>query len=109
MRDTNVKLVTVHPGSVKTNIVNNGRHLNAITGNVADVAKTADIFNHSAATTSGKAAAVIIHGMRKFKARVLIGSDAKLLDVIQRIFPSCYNRLLVPLMSAGIRMVLKRI
>lgn len=109
MRDTNVKVVTVHPGGVKTNIVNNGRHLNAITGNVADVAKTADIFNHIAATTSEKAAAVIIHGMRKSKARVLIGGDAKLLDLIQRIFPSCYDRLLAPLMSACIRIVLKRI
>jgi hypothetical protein len=47
--------------------------------------------------------------MRKSKARVLIGSDAKLLAVIQRVFPSCYDRLLVPLMSAGTRIVLKRI
>jgi short-subunit dehydrogenase len=109
LRDTKVKVVTVHPGGIKTNIANNGRHLNSITGNAADLGKTADLFNSIAATTPEKAAAVIMRGMRKSKARVLIGGDAKLLDVIQRLFPSCYDRLLVPLMNAGTRMVLKRI
>ncbi|MEX1666231.1 SDR family NAD(P)-dependent oxidoreductase [Zhongshania arctica] len=109
IRDTNVRVVTVHPGGIKTNIANNGRHLNSITGNVADAAKTADIFNRIAATTPEKAAAVIIRGMRRSKPRVLIGSDAKFLDLIQRVFPGCYDRLLVPLMNAGTRMVLKRI
>lgn len=109
LRDTAVKVVTVHPGGIKTNIANNGRHLNSITGNAADVAKTADIFNSIAATTPEKAAAVIIRGMRKSKVRVLIGSDARLLDIIQRLFPASYDRLLVPLMNVGTRLVLKRI
>jgi NADP-dependent 3-hydroxy acid dehydrogenase YdfG len=109
LRDTSVKVVTVHPGGIKTNIANNGRHLNSITGNDVDLGKTADIFNRIAATTPEKAATVIMRGMRKSQTRVLIGSDAKLLDVIQRLFPGCYDRLLVPLMNVGTRMVLKRI
>lgn len=109
LRDTNVKVVTVHPGGIKTNIANNGRHLNSITGNAADLEKTADLFNSIAATTPEKAAAVIMRGMQKSMPRVLIGGDALLLDIVQRLFPSCYDRILVPLMNAGTRMVLKRI
>ncbi|CAA0087311.1 Putative oxidoreductase SadH [Zhongshania aliphaticivorans] len=109
LRGTSVKVVTVHPGGIKTNIAKNGRHLNSITGNDADIAKTADLFSRIASTSPEKAASVIMHGMRKSKPRVLIGGDAKLIDIVQRLFPSSYDRLLVPIMNMGAKMVMKRI
>ena len=41
--------------------------------------------------TSAKAADVIIEGVRKNKARVLVGTDAKLLDIWVRIVASKYQ------------------
>jgi|TARA_R110002167_G_scaffold106552_2_gene273146 NADP-dependent 3-hydroxy acid dehydrogenase YdfG len=109
LRDTAVKVVTIHPGGIQTNIANNGRHLHSITGNAADVDKTAALFNSIAATTPQQAATKIMWGMRKSKTRVLIGSDAWFLDKIQRLFPACYDRLVVPIMNVGARMALKRV
>ncbi|MFT4917933.1 MAG: NADP-dependent 3-hydroxy acid dehydrogenase YdfG [Zhongshania aliphaticivorans] len=109
LRETSIKVVTVHPGGIQTNIANNGRHLHSITGNAADVDKTAALFNSIAATSPRQAAKKIMLGMRKSKPRVLIGSDAWFLDKIQRLFPAWYDRLLVPMMTVGTRMALKRV
>ncbi len=109
LRNTSVSVVTVHPGGIQTNIANNGRHLHSITGKAEDREKTAALFNSIAATSPEQAAKKIMRGMQKSKARVLIGSDAWLLDKIQRLFPACYDRLLVPVMNIGTRMALKRV
>lgn len=109
LRETSVRVVTVHPGGIQTNIANNGRHLHSITGKAADVEKTAALFNSVAATSSGHAAKKIMRGMQKSAPRVLIGSDAWFLDKIQRLFPACYDRLLVPVMNIGTRMALRRV
>lgn len=109
LRETSVKVVTVHPGGIQTNIANNGRHLHSITGNAADVEKTAALFNSIAATSPKQAANKIIRGLQKSSPRVLIGSDAWFLDKIQRLFPACYDRILVPLMNVGTKMALKRV
>ncbi|MFT5888825.1 MAG: NADP-dependent 3-hydroxy acid dehydrogenase YdfG [Zhongshania sp.] len=109
LRETSVRVVTVHPGGIQTNIANNGRHLHSITGKAADVEKTAALFNSVAATSSGHAAKKIMRGMQKSAPRVLIGSDAWFLDKVQRLFPACYDRLLVPVMNIGTRMALRRV
>ncbi len=109
LRETSVKVVTVHPGGIQTNIANNGRHLHSITGNAADAEKTAALFNSIAATSPKQAANKIIRGLQKSSPRVLIGSDAWFLDKIQRLFPACYDRILVPLMNVGTKMALKRV
>ncbi len=109
LRETSVKVVTVHPGGIQTNIANNGRHLHSITGNAADVEKNAALFNSIAATSPKQAANKIIRGLQKSSPRVLIGSDAWFLDKIQRLFPACYDRILVPLMNVGTKMALKRV
>jgi hypothetical protein len=50
-----------------------------------------------------------MRGMQKSTPRVLIGSDAWFLDKVQRLFPAWYDRLLVPMMTVGTRMALKRV
>lgn len=97
LRNTAIKVVTVHPGGVKTNIVRNGKHFNGLDGSETDMDATADMFAKIASTTPERAAEIIFNGMCKGKPRVLVGRDAVFLDKIQRLLPAIYDRLLVPI------------
>jgi hypothetical protein len=50
-------------------------------------------------TTPQKAAQIILDGVRKNKAKVLVGADAKVLDLIVRATGSGYQRLFSSVMS----------
>jgi hypothetical protein len=50
-------------------------------------------FSSTAFTTAGKAARVIIAGIKRNKKRIRIGPDAVLFDISQRMFPTLYQRL----------------
>ena len=84
-----VKVTTVHPGGIKTNIV---RNMSAVEG--FDKDEMVQTFDKRLANTSPqKAARIILDGVRKNKARVLVGPDAKVLDIIVRLTGSGYQRL----------------
>ena len=84
-----VKVTTVHPGGIKTAIA---RNMTAAEGiDTKELAKTFD--RKLASTSPQKAARIILEAVRKNKARVLVGPDAKALDVIVRITGSGYQRL----------------
>ena len=90
-----VKVTTVHPGGIKTNIV-----WNMTTVDSVDKDRLSNTFDKKlASTTPEKAATVILDGVRKNRARVLIGSDAKALDLIVRLTGSGYQRLFSTVMS----------
>ncbi|BDX30849.1 acetoin dehydrogenase [Mycobacterium antarcticum] len=84
-----VKVTTVHPGGIKTAIARNMTAAENI-----DKAELAQTFDKKLAnTTPEKAAKIILEAVRKNKARVLVGPDAKALDLIVRITGSGYQRL----------------
>ncbi|TQR82830.1 SDR family oxidoreductase [Mycobacterium hodleri] len=84
-----VKVTTVHPGGIKTAIARNAAAAEGI-----DAEKLANTFDKKLAkTTPERAAVIILDAVRKNKARVLVGADAKVLDVIVRITGSGYQRL----------------
>jgi NADP-dependent 3-hydroxy acid dehydrogenase YdfG len=84
-----VKVTTVHPGGIKTAIA---RNMTAAEG--LDKEELAQTFDKKLASTSPqKAARIILDGVRKNKARVLVGPDAKVLDLIVRLTGSGYQRL----------------
>jgi len=84
-----VKVTTVHPGGIKTAIARNAAAAEGI-----DAEKLAKTFDKKLAkTTPERAAVIILDAVRKNKARVLVGADAKVLDVIVRITGSGYQRL----------------
>jgi NADP-dependent 3-hydroxy acid dehydrogenase YdfG len=84
-----VKVTTVHPGGIKTNIV---RNMSAVEG--VDKDELVQTFDKRLASTSPqKAARIILDGVRKNKARVLVGPDAKILDIMVRLTGSGYQRL----------------
>ncbi len=83
-----VKVTCVHPGGIKTNIARNATAAEGL-----DVTELADSFDKLARTTPERAAQIILDGVRKNRARVLVGADAKILDAIVRVTGSGYQRL----------------
>ncbi|MDY6807917.1 SDR family NAD(P)-dependent oxidoreductase [Gordonia sp. HNM0687] len=82
-----VKVTCVHPGGIKTAIARN-----ATTSGDHNQESTAEFFDrYLARTTSADAADIIINGVRRDRARVLVGTDAKLLDLWVRIVASGYQ------------------
>jgi NAD(P)-dependent dehydrogenase (short-subunit alcohol dehydrogenase family) len=92
MRGSQIKVSCVHPGGIKTNIMRNARFLQSVQMTVREEAASG--FDRLARTTPDQAAATIVNGIRKNKPRILIGIDARILDIIQRLLPASYGRLL---------------
>jgi short-subunit dehydrogenase len=84
-----VRLSVVHPGGVATNIVRNSRAGTGVTDN-ARRAQTIERFDAVAKTTPAAAALRIITGIEKNQPRILIGNDARFMDLLQRFRPGTY-------------------
>ena len=88
---TSVKVSSVHPGGVKTEIANNAR---VSSTTLASRDKLIKEFNKLTYTTADKAAMDIIKGIQKGKRRIMVGWDARIADAIVRLFPSHYEGLM---------------
>jgi len=90
LEDTNVRVSSVHPGGIKTNIARSSR-LGKDTPE--DYQKqAADFFDKVALTSPEQAAEVIIKGIKKENPRILIGKDAHAINYVSRLFPKKYLR-----------------
>jgi short-subunit dehydrogenase len=90
-----INLTVVHPGGIKTNIVRNSRMGVTIATDNARRAESIERFDTDfARTTAQVAAQTIITGIEKNAPRVLIGRDAKFMDLLQRFRPGTYFRVL---------------
>jgi short-subunit dehydrogenase len=89
MAKSPVKLSVVHPGGVSTNIVRNSRDGSGVTDN-ARRAQSIERFDAVARTTPAAAALRIIQGIEKNQPRILIGNDARMMDLLQRLRPATY-------------------
>jgi short-subunit dehydrogenase len=89
-----INVTVVHPGGIKTNIVRNMRTGVGITDNARRVESIERFDNEFAKTTPAVAAQTIIKGIENNAPRVLIGGDAKFLDLLQRFRPGKYFSLL---------------
>ncbi|MBU3748991.1 MAG: SDR family NAD(P)-dependent oxidoreductase [Mycobacterium sp.] len=88
-----VKVTTVHPGGIRTAIARNATAAEGV-----DSATLAEWFDTKMARTSPeRAAQIILEGVANDKARVLVGTDAKILDTIVRVTGPGYHKLLVAL------------
>jgi NAD(P)-dependent dehydrogenase (short-subunit alcohol dehydrogenase family) len=86
--DRPVKVTCVHPGGIATNIARNSEQVDGV-----DHDRLASSFDRLARTSPDKAAEVILAGVEKNRARVLIGADAWVLDKLVRVTGSGYQRL----------------
>jgi len=76
--DTNVKVTTIFPGAIATNIAkNSGINLTGMDASSSKIKMT----------TPQKAAQIILAGIEKDKPRVFIGQDAKLMNFLTRVNP----------------------
>jgi short-subunit dehydrogenase len=89
MANSPVRLSVVHPGGVATNIARNSRTGTGVTDN-ARRAQSIDRFDAVAKTTAAAAAQRIILGIEKNQPRILIGNDARFMDLLQRFRPATY-------------------
>jgi short-subunit dehydrogenase len=93
-----VRLSVVHPGLIATDIARNSP---ASTG-IADNARRAELierFDALASKPPAAAAQRIILGIEKNQPRILIGSDARFMDLMQRLRPAAYWPVLARLME----------
>lgn len=94
MSNSTVSCTSIHPGGVKTSIARNSRTSKEpqTDGNELFIGNP-DEFDKIAKTTPESAAQQIIEGIERNKRRVLVGTDAKLIDWIQRHFPNNYQKI----------------
>jgi len=85
---TNISLTVVHPGGIRTAIADSARLSQGIDPAEARAA-TAE-FNKFLKTSPEDAAEAIAQAILARKPRLLIGRDARFIDIIQRIFPVTY-------------------
>jgi NADP-dependent 3-hydroxy acid dehydrogenase YdfG len=90
LRGTGVSAVTVHPGGIKTNIARNARIRRDPEGRGRSHEQMAADFEAITMTTPDKAAQIICRGVERGKARILVGPDAYLFDVLARVAPTHY-------------------
>lgn len=91
-----VSATCVHPGGIKTNIAKNARMDDSVlklTGGKGSTEKMTQQFEQMFVTTPDKAAQVILNAVKRDARRVLIGNDAKATDVMQRLLPQVYQKL----------------
>jgi short-subunit dehydrogenase len=89
MAKSPIRLSVVHPGGIKTNIVRNSRAGSGVTDNERRV-QSIERFDAIAQTSAKDAALRIIKGIEKNEPRILIGGDARFMDILQRFRPATY-------------------
>jgi short-subunit dehydrogenase len=89
MAGSPVRLSVVHPGGIATNIARNSRSGAGVTDNARRV-QSIERFEALAKTTPHAAALRIIVGIEKNQPRILIGNDARFMDLLQRLRPATY-------------------
>jgi NAD(P)-dependent dehydrogenase (short-subunit alcohol dehydrogenase family) len=86
MHKTGIHVSCVHPGGIKTNIARNARVNRAMFNLTRE--KGENIYEEVVfRTTADDAAKIIISGIRRNKRRILVGADAKAIDLFTRFFP----------------------
>ncbi|WP_316237058.1 SDR family NAD(P)-dependent oxidoreductase [Bradyrhizobium sp. SZCCHNR1015] len=88
-----VRLSVVHPGGIATAIARNARAGHGMTDNARRV-QAIERFERLARTSPRDAALRIIQGIERNEPRILIGSDARFMDLLQRLMPGTYWRVM---------------
>jgi NAD(P)-dependent dehydrogenase (short-subunit alcohol dehydrogenase family) len=92
LANTPVRVSCVHPGGIRTSIARNAR----IGAGVAkeNIQEKSTLFERLLKTPPEVAAARILRGVEQSEPRVLIGSDARKIDILQRLQPGTYWKIM---------------
>jgi NAD(P)-dependent dehydrogenase (short-subunit alcohol dehydrogenase family) len=80
----------VHPGGIRTNIAHSARASESL---ATDAERRADDFARYARTTPERAARIILKGVERDRARILVGPDALVFEAIPRVLGAGYEGL----------------
>lgn len=92
-----VGVTCVHPGGVKTGIV---AHARGVGATAAEIETAVEQFDRMARTTPDDAARIILRGVEQNRARVLVGPDARIFDLVPRLLGASYEDLLARITKA---------
>lgn len=92
LHGTGIGMTCVHPGGVRTQIAANARA--GVNTRPEAWEDRHERFLKIARTSPEKAARAIVRGILRDKARVLIGADGRMFDVLQRLFPASCSSIL---------------
>ena len=93
MQPLGVSVTSVHPGGVATNIARNAK-VDAMPANGQSRDVMDAEFDKAAITSPEEAARIILTGTARRKRRVIVGKDAKLIQLVQRLFPESYAKII---------------
>ena len=94
---TSVRVTVVHPGGINTSIAQSSR-----LGTGADAERhkrDTKAFAKSLVMPPPKAARAIAEAILRDKSRLVLGMDARMVEIIQRFFPARYFNVLKPIMD----------
>ena len=95
IQNCGVSATCIHPGGIKTNIANSARGNESIHDiGMSTGPKAIRSFNKFLKFDANEAAWIILYAAATNQQRCLIGNDAKMIDAIQRVFPSHYSQVL---------------
>lgn len=84
LADSTVRVMSVHPGGIRTNIAKDTRFSSTMADRRAKIVE----YFEKRAMPAEKCAALIVTAMRKGKRRLLVAPEAHATDLIKRLFPS---------------------
>lgn len=90
LKDTKVGVTVIHPGAVNTNIAKNSG---------VEIKGMEDQASAYKALPASKAAEIMVKAIEKNKFRVMVGNDARFLDLFYRLCPAWAVRFIVKQMS----------
>ena len=96
LKQHGVSVSSVHPGGVATNVARNAE-VDALPDNGVSREELDAQFDEVAITSPEKAAEIILKGTAKGKRRIMVGRDAQLVQLIQRLFPVAYPTVMAKL------------
>ena len=101
LRPAGIGVTVVHPGGVATNIARNAR----VGVGVPDEEWQAGLALSQTLLTMPppKAARIILRAVRRRRGRVLVGADAVALDLLTRLLPAGYTRVILAALAVGSR------
>jgi short-subunit dehydrogenase len=96
MMNAPVSATSVHPGGIKTNIARTARMNKSVMDlGVKDLENSHLQIEKQFRVTADDAAEIILRGVQRKARRVLVGTDARIYDLVQRIVPSSYQWLVI--------------
>ncbi len=94
LQDTNIGVTVVHPGGVATSIAENARRAAGTTN--AEVEQQMERARRMLTMPPPRAGEIIVDGIERRAARVLVGRDAKVISLLERLVPVSYWKFLQP-------------